>query len=265
MIERTGKVYNPLTIIAIFASLVEVGGTAVLPFIQVPIQERYVNFLIIFPFFLVSTFFFTLYRKHYVLYAPSDFHDDKSFLDLFFSPSTPGARIKKFRNEVRTERFVGAESFETEAETFSTERNINAVALGYLAEDYAIARISQLYDITLKSNVTLKNQPDFMFDAVGIKDNRTVVVEVKCSNNFISQIGHLRSIFRKVNSFYTYLPEKLHSEFIFVIAVVTESDSTKDFIQFKKEALSSANDYPFRTIIKTFYLSEFRKEFDGEI
>lgn len=73
---------NPLTIIGIFAGFTEVVGTLILPNVAEPLQDRLLTFLIWFPFFLVGIFFFTLWFRHEVLYAPSDFGDPKDFLRL---------------------------------------------------------------------------------------------------------------------------------------------------------------------------------------
>ncbi|MCC2605792.1 TPR end-of-group domain-containing protein [Planctobacterium marinum] len=82
MIEKIKPVSNPLTIIAIFAGLAEIGGTIVLPLLEKDIQSIYVWFLMGFPICLVLVFFWTLYNNHSVLYAPSDFKDDKHFMQL---------------------------------------------------------------------------------------------------------------------------------------------------------------------------------------
>jgi hypothetical protein len=82
VLEKIGPVKNPLTIIAIFAGLAEVSGTIILPFISSSIQGTYVWFLIFFPILLVVTFFFVLYTKPVVLYAPSDFRDDTIYVKL---------------------------------------------------------------------------------------------------------------------------------------------------------------------------------------
>lgn len=71
---------NPLTIIAIFAGIVEISATMVLPFILPEVQAIYIWFLIGFPSFLVAIFFLTLNFNNAVLYAPSDFSNDESFL-----------------------------------------------------------------------------------------------------------------------------------------------------------------------------------------
>lgn len=77
---RTTKVSNPLTIIAIFAGLSEISGTTVLPFLQETNQAIFLWFVMLFPFVLVVLFFLILWKKHFVLYAPSDYQQDSSFL-----------------------------------------------------------------------------------------------------------------------------------------------------------------------------------------
>ena len=67
---------NPLTIIAIFAGIVEVGSNVVLPFLTAENQSTYIWFLMLFPYVLVLIFFYILYNKHEVLYAPSDYNDE---------------------------------------------------------------------------------------------------------------------------------------------------------------------------------------------
>lgn len=78
----SATIKNPLTIIAIFAGIVEVGSTTVLPFLVNEVQLIYVWFLMIFPSALVIAFFVTLNFNHKVLYAPSDYKDDGSFMAM---------------------------------------------------------------------------------------------------------------------------------------------------------------------------------------
>ncbi len=80
MLEKIRGVSNPLTVIAIFAGITEVGGTIVLPFLATANQSTYMWFLIVFPGALVLLFFATLNFNHRVLYAPSDYRADSSFL-----------------------------------------------------------------------------------------------------------------------------------------------------------------------------------------
>ena len=71
---------NPLTIIGIFAGIVEISANLVLPFLNEPQQGIYIWFLMIFPAGLVAAFFVTLNFNHVALYAPSDFNNDNGFM-----------------------------------------------------------------------------------------------------------------------------------------------------------------------------------------
>jgi len=82
MVENINKVSNPLTIIAIFAALSEVAGTVALGLVDKMLQPVFIWFVMLFPVLLVVVFFLILIYKSSVFYAPSDFRDDKSYLEL---------------------------------------------------------------------------------------------------------------------------------------------------------------------------------------
>lgn len=71
---------NPLTIIGIFAGIVEISANLVLPFLAPEKQSAYIWFLMLFPAGLVLLFFFTLNFNHVALYAPSDYNNDQGFM-----------------------------------------------------------------------------------------------------------------------------------------------------------------------------------------
>lgn len=73
---------NPLTIIGIFAGIVEISANIVLPLLDGFNQTIYLWFLMLFPTGLVAAFFAILYLKHGVLYAPSDFKDEENFVQI---------------------------------------------------------------------------------------------------------------------------------------------------------------------------------------
>lgn len=74
-------VTNPLTIIAIFAGIIEASSLASLPFLEGHSQDIYTWFLVGFPPFLTLLFFITLNFNHKTLYSPSDFNDPQDFLN----------------------------------------------------------------------------------------------------------------------------------------------------------------------------------------
>lgn len=78
--SNISHIKNPLTIIGIFAGIVEVSANLVLPFLDAKQQETYIWFLMLFPAVLVLIFFLTLNFNHVALYAPSDYKDDSGFM-----------------------------------------------------------------------------------------------------------------------------------------------------------------------------------------
>lgn len=101
-----GTIKNPLTIIAIFAGIVEVSSTTVLPFIGEEVQKIYIWFLMVFPSLLVVSFFATLNLNNKVLYAPSDFQSDDGYhkanrhsVSVGNKINTTGSDVEGFLNE----------------------------------------------------------------------------------------------------------------------------------------------------------------------
>ncbi|SDB66500.1 hypothetical protein SAMN03159382_05780 [Pseudomonas sp. NFACC23-1] len=71
---------NPMTLIAIFATLSETSAAISLPFLDDQDREYYLWFLISFPFYLLLLFFITLNFNYRSLYSPSDFRKSKHFI-----------------------------------------------------------------------------------------------------------------------------------------------------------------------------------------
>ncbi|QXQ03966.1 hypothetical protein KX724_07705 [Stenotrophomonas indicatrix] len=80
MITKHGWVRNPLSVIAIFAGVAEVGGAAVLPQLEGEAQANFMIFVMFFPCALVGLFFYILWFKAKVLYAPADYKDDANYM-----------------------------------------------------------------------------------------------------------------------------------------------------------------------------------------
>ncbi len=81
-VDKNQSVSNPLTIVAIFAALAEVAGTTAIGLIREDLQSIFIWFVMLFPVLLVALFFFILFFKPTVFYAPSDFKDEKNFMAL---------------------------------------------------------------------------------------------------------------------------------------------------------------------------------------
>lgn len=91
--KYANTVRNPLTVIAIFAGLVEVSASVVLPLVGEDIQKDFVWFLIFFPTLLVVLFFITLNFNNKVFYAPSDYTDENNYVTLNYKSERQVARL----------------------------------------------------------------------------------------------------------------------------------------------------------------------------
>jgi hypothetical protein len=83
MSKPSKRTKNPLTIIAIFAAIVEASALASLPFLKEQSQDIYTWFLVGFPPFLTLLFFITLNFNYKVLYSPSDYTNETDFLTIY--------------------------------------------------------------------------------------------------------------------------------------------------------------------------------------
>lgn len=75
------KVSNPLTIVAIFASIADIAGTTVLPFVRLELQNIFIYYVMLFPILIVILFFLTWNFNSKVLYSPNDFSDESNYME----------------------------------------------------------------------------------------------------------------------------------------------------------------------------------------
>lgn len=78
----SNRVANPLSVVGVFSGLAEVSAVSVLPFLSENMQAIFINYVIWFPVLIVLCFFLTLNFNNSVLYAPSDYANEKIFLEL---------------------------------------------------------------------------------------------------------------------------------------------------------------------------------------
>jgi hypothetical protein len=90
MLENFKKIDNPLTVIAIFAGISEI-SMATIAVLDPELRAMSLWFLGGFPTLLCILFFITLNFNHRVLYAPSDFKEDSSFIGLAIKTSASEA------------------------------------------------------------------------------------------------------------------------------------------------------------------------------
>lgn len=93
------RITNPMTVIAIFATLSETSAAVSLPFLDDEEREIYVWFLISFPFYLLFLFFATLNFNYRSLYAPSDFEKGKHFIKVMDNAERPEKDYSRLKPE----------------------------------------------------------------------------------------------------------------------------------------------------------------------
>lgn len=98
MMDSIRHIKNPLTLISIFAGVAEVSGAAILPLLDTESQKIFIYFPMLFPTLTVSLFFLTLNFNHKTLYAPSDYKDEKNFVNPF-GPATSEELVQKLNEE----------------------------------------------------------------------------------------------------------------------------------------------------------------------
>ncbi|WP_422776273.1 hypothetical protein ACOXXE_21205 [Pseudomonas mediterranea] len=92
---------NPMTLIAIFATLSETSAAISLPFLDDQDRKYYLWFLISFPFYLLLLFFVTLNFNYRSLYSPSDFRKNKHFVRTMDDPRCRGKRVFRRPHKIK--------------------------------------------------------------------------------------------------------------------------------------------------------------------
>lgn len=234
-------VKNPLTVIGIFAGLAEAAGTAVLPFVSEGNQIIYIWFLMLFPVFLVSVFFLTLNFNPKVLYAPSDFADEKNYMDLF-RPSSASEKLRKMEGEMleqegETSDVTEADEAQTttlaEQEIISSKARLlslmqqNPQSRYMLAENLVIDRLATEFQMAPKRDIAFRNRyGSQIFDAVFEDKNGLIFVEVKYVSEK-SYLKRMRETFLKLQDAYFTLPDEARKNSHFLLAIVYEMPAEK--------------------------------------
>ena len=269
MVEKIGTIRNPLTIIAIFAAIAEISGTAVLPFITDGNQGTYVWFLMIFPLLLIVLFFVTLNFNHKVLYAPSDFKNEENFFKSL-SNATPTEKAEKLRNEVREiENEPVPES--KEAVSILPERSAVAIATiaqrdirgrYLLAEELVLNKLSKEFGQSVRRDVRFATPGRaFIFDGVVMNDEKVTAIEVKYFRSARTITPRFREVFHSILGAAEQLPDSVRNNFTLILAVATDAPSS-DHDELVKRLQSLIGITPFPVEVRVFSLEELEKEFN---
>lgn len=278
MLEKIGHIKNPLTVIAMFAGIAEVSGTIVLPFVAEAAQVRYVWFLMLFPCLLVGLFFLTLWLKHHVLYAPSDFQDDQNFVNMFIRPTVttvivpdagsqpPPPQIEASEPEppivavpepepepaaspevqdVRAEYGVPAESQITPSYARST------------LKVQAINRLSAEFGSEFVLDVSPVKHPDKKFDFMMNSQDSPCVGTIFYSFNKLETVDnvYIERAFMNAYSFWRDLNSDSASRFIFAAVVVGENIDHAHRASLTNRIQRIALRYKFQTLVKVWDVS----------
>lgn len=265
MLESIKKISNPLTIIAIFAGLAEISGTAVLPLLQDQSQFLYVWFLMGFPSLLIVLFFVTLNFNHKVLYAPSDFRDEDNFLKLFAKP-TPEERLSKLSDEIEdgaSEPTPVAASNGVEQHDFKYREVIrrNATSTHYFAQELVVTKLAKEFDEVDKEVMLRSGKSQFLFDAIAKKGKRVYAIEVKYFKDRDS-LKNVRSSVVKIQRTLSELPLEASGPMTVILAIATECppEQLSAFEQDIRRAIQNVT-YPIE--VRMFNLTELEKELLG--
>lgn len=212
--SKASTVKNPLTIIAIFAGLTEVGGTGVLPLLSPEAQSVYIWFLMVFPIFLVVLFFCTLNFNREVLYAPSDWSNEDNFFRKLSKVSAE-ERFSQVQEEIEDAEEAGDESFGGEVGDGKTaashavhndenkeanqKNRLSQLQAGHYvhtyraAEEFGLSKLASELKLDFRSGVRFSANeiPKTIFDGLALDEKIVHLAEVKYSRTgFTSSLIH---------------------------------------------------------------------------
>jgi hypothetical protein len=273
MTEKTGYVRNPLSVVAIFAGIAEVSGSVVLPFIDKEHQGIYIYFLIWFPTYLVTLFFFVLLFKHKVLYAPSDFKDDKAFMDLI-KPASPSEKIRKIDEEIKEEikkspQHAGGRAANTPPPTDATSHKesdeVSDIRNRYIAaEEMAIGLVSKDLGISFSRNSEVRvGDSRFTFDAIGVENNYLHAIEVKSIRSPMSVQTIVRRTLEKIAAFSNSIPDTAKERFTLTLVIVLDGPAAmrKEIVSSRLKQLTSQ--FSFVNSIRVYTFEELKSKIEG--
>lgn len=282
MLEKIGHVRNPLTVIAIFAGLAEVSGTVVLPFLNSATQDIYVWFLMLFPAGLISLFFGTLFFRHHVLYAPSDFRSDDGFTNLFQSAradivirekkeeltavAPPEAADQPREQSEEPDNYGAAPALEPSIEHMPALSDVtehtnspNNLASAFIVQDWLTRKIEAALGsvFEFRRNMSLRAAPDFVFDGIATApNNRTYLLETRYVGDALPDLKVIRRTFDRVLNVYYAMGADERREFTFIFAVGHNGFNSRQCRQLEFRVRELSTRYPFHFAFKHYDIRE---------
>lgn len=279
MLDKIGHIKNPLTVIAMFAAIAEVSGTVVLPLVAESVQGLYVWFLMFFPCFLVLLFFITLWKDHAVLYAPSDYQSDKSFIEAKFkvrfdneTALTIEAPFSADRAEqevvqeaeVKPEPVVMAEDDAVMQEgggaedvSSDSEITLNQKLILKLSRGRIIRSLANRIKGSFKENVMPKEFPDITFGGVVESPDRISLVNfVDVSINARELKYDTRDAVHKALLFWGTLNSVDKERFVLHLAYLYVKNLSSETELSLEECAQSVTNLPFKTEIEAYHCTK---------
>jgi hypothetical protein len=264
MIEKIGFIKNPLTVIGIFAAIAEVSGSIVLPLIAEQNQKLFMLFVMLFPCLLVILFFATLFSKHHVLYAPSDFRSDESFTNLFDSASNSDKILKLAREyDFISEKIPNVETKGIEPSNLPERRTYRAFNL--LAEELSIAALSKEGEINFERQVSLKMDPELVFDAVGRTANKTLILEIKYNESGVINNQQVQLFLGRCSRAFKLISKSDLAKIEVILVYVLDKKAISKRIAIEQELNQFINYQDFHVGIRIFDMNELESLFENVI
>jgi hypothetical protein len=118
--EAISRVKNPLAMVALFATISEVAMAAVITQLPDKLQQLFIWFVMGFPVVLVLLFFFVLYRKPAVFFAPGDYKREELYV-ASIGQNTPDPATEQ-RLRILEEALTSIQDFLSRAKLGATEQ-----------------------------------------------------------------------------------------------------------------------------------------------
>jgi hypothetical protein len=291
--NSTGLIKNPLTVIAIFAGLAEVSATIALPQLPVDVQAIFVWFVMLFPALLVSLFFFLLWFKHQVLYAPSDFANEDNFMS-HWKPRASGISPNFDEDEAITPYFDDqvsdsnlpppiANPFDMPPEPLNRRSSVPTPSLPrkdeelgrfdrldekiepsrYLiervAEDAALRSLSRELNTNFVRDVTLSKAENVSFDAIAETERGPIFVEVVTLHSRRRMNGMVQRAISRVSRSATSMPDNLKEGGRAIIVIVSGFEISNEDRN-RLGAMTAEIYSPISVELRFVYLSQLERK-----
>jgi hypothetical protein len=235
----------------------------------------FVWFVMLFPTLLVGLFFFVLWRKHHVLYAPRDFSDEGNFMRHWIPSSAPILTEKEDagdEEEATVQAPVGEIQDQESAEPVGQSSadfarppstQYERVAEARLVEDLVVRRMTTKYGLNFLRDVQLRGRADVRYDAIAEGPSGPVMLEVKLLSDLTqTQFIVRRELERLAAISYRLKGEELRGARL-VLVIVTRSevleDQKHDLARRARREIDRAN-LPISVEVETFSLTELKSE-----